>query len=88
MMNINGESNTNGDKWTIEKIRSGPCTVTPPLLAVDTSLCFGYGPSAGTYGVVQDAGLDILRAVGIGPVIAWVDNHLFIWLPQIGRAHV
>ena len=32
----------------------------PPLFAVDTSLCFGYGPSAGTYSVVQDAGLDIL----------------------------
>ena len=54
----------------------------PPLFAVDISLCFGYGPSAGTYGVVQDAGLDILRAAGIGPVITWVDNHLSIWLPQ------
>ena len=31
----------------------------PALFAVDTSLCFGYGPSAGTYGMVRDAGLDI-----------------------------
>ena len=53
----------------------------PPLFAVDTSLCFGYGPSAGTYGTVRDAGLDIFRAAGIGPVIAWVDDHLFFCIP-------
>ena len=53
----------------------------PALFAVDTSLCFGYGPSAGTYGMVRDAGLDIFRAAGIGPVIAWVDDHLFFRLP-------
>ena len=54
----------------------------PALFAVDTSLCFGYGPLAGTYGMVQDAGLDILRAAGIGPMIVWVDNHLFFRLPR------
>ena len=32
----------------------------PPLFAVDTCLCFGYGPSAGTYGTIHDAGLDVL----------------------------
>ena len=56
-------------------------TDKPMLFAVDTSLCFGYGPSAGIYGTVQDASLDILRAVGIGPLIAWVNDHLFIQLP-------
>jgi hypothetical protein len=54
----------------------------PALFAVDTSLCFGYGPSAGTYGMVRDAGLDIFRAAGIGPIIAWVDDHLFFRLPR------
>jgi hypothetical protein len=34
----------------------------PALFAVDTALCFGYGPSAGTYDTVRDAGLDIFRA--------------------------
>lgn len=53
----------------------------PALFAVDTSLCFGYGPSAGTYGIVRDAGLDIFQAAGIGPVIAWVDDHFFFRLP-------
>ena len=57
-------------------------TNEPTLFAVDTSLCFGYGPSAGTYGTVQDAGLDIFRAAGIGPIIAWVDDHLFFCLPR------
>ena len=32
--------------------------------------------------MVWDASLDIFRAVGIGPVIAWVDNHLFFHLPR------
>ena len=54
----------------------------PALFAVDTSLCFGYGPSAGTYGTVWDAGLDIFRAAGIGPIIAWVDDHFFFRLPR------
>jgi hypothetical protein len=54
----------------------------PALFAVDTALCFGYGPSAGTYGTVRDAGLDIFRAAGIGPVIAWVDDHFFFRLPR------
>ena len=53
----------------------------PALFAVDTSLCFGYRPSAGTYGLVRDAGLEVLQAAGLGPVIAWVDDHLFIRLP-------
>ena len=57
-------------------------TNEPALFAVDTSLCFGYGPSAGTYGTVRDSGLDIFRAAGIGPIIAWVDDHLFFRLPR------
>ena len=57
-------------------------TNKPALFAVDTSLCFGYGPSAGTYGMVWNAGLDIFRAAGIGSVIAWVDDHLFFRLPR------
>ncbi|KIO08716.1 hypothetical protein M404DRAFT_57315, partial [Pisolithus tinctorius Marx 270] len=53
----------------------------PPTFAIDTALCFGYGPSAGVYGGVRDASLEIMRAEGIGPIIAWVDDHLFIRLP-------
>lgn len=46
--------------------------------AVDTAFCFGFGPSAGIYGNISDAGLDILRAKGIGPASKWVDDHLFL----------
>ena len=34
--------------------------VVMSAFAVDTALCFGYGPSAGTYGSLHDASLDIL----------------------------
>lgn len=45
--------------------------------AIDTSLCFGSGPSARTYGEVRNTALDILRFQGIGPISSWVDDHLF-----------
>jgi hypothetical protein len=45
--------------------------------AIDTSVCFGSGPSAGTYGEVRNAASDILRFQGIGPISSWVDDHLF-----------
>jgi hypothetical protein len=35
------------------------------------------GPSAGAYGHVADAGVDLLRAQGLGPIVKWVDDHLF-----------
>lgn len=44
---------------------------------VDTCISFGMGPSAGVYGHVADAGLDLLRAAGLGPLTKWVDDHLF-----------
>ena len=28
-VNVNGELETNGDRWMIEKMRFGPCTITP-----------------------------------------------------------
>jgi hypothetical protein len=50
--------------------------------AVDTSTCFGFGPSGGIYGNVGSAGADIMRAAGIGPILRWVDDHLFIRIPR------
>ena len=51
--------------------------------AIDTALCFGFGPSAGIYGNVVSAGADIMRFIGIGPILQWVDDHLFIRIPHI-----
>lgn len=44
---------------------------------IDTCTCFGVSPSAGAYGHLADAGLDIFRSQGIGPMSRWVDDHLF-----------
>lgn len=45
---------------------------------VDTCVAFRATPSAGAYGHVADAGAEILRHHGIGPLDKWVDDHLFI----------
>jgi len=66
-------------QWPALVVRIGE---NPPTFAVDTALCFGYGPSAGTYGGLRDVSLDIMRAAGIGPIITWVDDHLFIRIPR------
>jgi hypothetical protein len=52
---------------------------------IDTATCFGIRPSAGVYGDVRNAGTDILRSHGIGPITAWVDDHFFI---RILRQHL
>lgn len=49
--------------------------------AIDSSLCFGFTASGGIYGTIGQAGTDIMRAQGIGPILRWVDDHLFIRLP-------
>ena len=50
--------------------------------AVDTSFCFGFAPSGGIYGKIGEAGTDILRAAGIGPIARWVDDHIFFRIPR------
>lgn len=50
--------------------------------AIDTANCFGLRSSAGTYGMVADAGADIARALGMGPISKWVDDHLFFRIPR------
>ena len=44
---------------------------------VDTVASFGFSPSVGIYSHVADAGADLLRFKGIGPLAKWVDDHLF-----------
>lgn len=47
---------------------------------IDTSFCFGCSSAAGTYGGIADAGADLLRSEGVGPLSKWVDDHLFFRL--------
>jgi hypothetical protein len=50
---------------------------------IDTTTCFGVSPSSGVYGDVRTAGMDIIRYKGIGPISAWVDDHLFVRILRI-----
>ena len=52
---------------------------------IDTSMSFENCPSAGVYGSVGDAGTELFRCNGMGPVSKWVDDHLFI---RILRCHL
>ncbi|TFY59650.1 hypothetical protein EVJ58_g5647, partial [Rhodofomes roseus] len=51
----------------------------------DTNAAFGASPNAGLYGGVADAGADLMRFRGIGPVAKWVDDHTFF---RILRDHL
>ena len=42
---------------------------------------FGLASAGGVYGMVADAGADILRCHGIGPLAKWVNNHIFFRVP-------
>ncbi|KAF7348033.1 Reverse transcriptase/ribonuclease H [Mycena sanguinolenta] len=46
--------------------------------AVDTCVAFGVSSGSGAYGNLADAGADILRSQGIGPLGHWVDDHCFL----------
>lgn len=67
-------------QWPAAVVRIGEDS-----FAADTSTCFGVSPSSGAYGVVRDAGNDIMRSKGIGPISAWVDDHVFV---RILRVHL
>jgi hypothetical protein len=45
--------------------------------AINTHNNFGLTSAGGIYGHLADAGADILRANGIGPLSKWVDDHIF-----------
>ena len=49
--------------------------------AINTAVCFGLTSAGGVWGLIADALADIFRAAGIGPVLKWVDDFLFIRLP-------
>ncbi|KDQ18961.1 hypothetical protein BOTBODRAFT_91579, partial [Botryobasidium botryosum FD-172 SS1] len=61
------------DQWPGLVVRVGD----DDRFAIDTSACFGLASSAGLYGHVADAGADLFRAHGLGPVSKWVDDHIF-----------
>lgn len=47
------------------------------IYALDTCSMFGGSPSPGVHGHVADAGADLMRYTGIGPLVKWIDDHFF-----------
>ena len=64
-------------QWPAAVVRISDTTA-----CIDTCVAFGASPSCGAYGQVADAGTEILRANGIGPLDKWVDDHLFFRIPR------
>lgn len=54
----------------------------PEMFALNTSNSFGCATAGGLFGLFGDALADILRAKGIGPILKWVDDFLFIRIPK------
>ena len=50
--------------------------------AVNVCNNFGLASAGGVYGMVADAGADIFRGYGIGPLAKWVDDHIFFRIPR------
>jgi hypothetical protein len=46
-------------------------------------MAFGATPSAGAYRHIADAGAEIFRYQGIGPLDKWVDDHIFFRIRKI-----
>ena len=50
--------------------------------AIDTNAAFGTGSTPGIYGNLEDAGVDVLRSAGLGPISKWADDHVFFRMPR------
>ncbi|KAL5487503.1 hypothetical protein ACEPAI_5611 [Sanghuangporus weigelae] len=46
--------------------------------ALNNANCFGLSSAGGVWGLLADAFCDILSGCGIGPIIKWVDDFLFL----------
>lgn len=60
-------------QWPGAVVRIGP-----KEFCLDTCASFGLSPGAGVYGSLADAGVDLFRSEGIGPISKWMDDHVFI----------
>ncbi|PPQ81825.1 hypothetical protein CVT24_005483 [Panaeolus cyanescens] len=51
--------------------------------AIDTQDCFGLGSGAGVFGRVADAGAQLVRRSGMGPLSKWVDDYIFFRIRRL-----
>lgn len=56
--------------------------ISESQFAIDKCLAFGCSSSAGVYGNLADASMDIFRSEGIGPISKWVDDFVFFRIPS------
>ena len=54
----------------------------PAQFALNTCNSFGCTTAGGLFGMFGDALADILRVKGIGPILKWVDDFLFLRIPK------
>jgi hypothetical protein len=54
----------------------------PELFVLNTSNSFSCATTGGLFGLFGDALADLLRAKGIGPILKWVDDFIFIRIPK------
>ena len=86
-----------GSQATVHDIAEAHCTVPitpaqwPGLViklqgtdsyAVDTCCPFGLCSLSGCYGHIGDAGMDLMWAAGIGPLLKWANDHIFFHIPH------
>ena len=50
--------------------------------AINVCNNFGLTSAGGVYGMLADAGADIFRGNGVGPLAKWVDDHIFFRIPR------
>ena len=66
------------NQWPGVVVRVSNSTET---FALNTSNSFGCATAGGLFGLFGDALADLLRARGIGPIVKWVDDFLFVRIP-------
>lgn len=54
----------------------------PERFALNTCNSFGCSTAGGLFGLFGDALADLLRAKGVGPILKWVDDFIFIRIPR------
>ena len=68
------------DQWPGVVVRIANDT---EMFALNTSNSFGCATAGGLFGLSGDALADLLRVRGIGPIVKWVDDFLFIRIPSL-----
>ena len=57
------------------------CLQADDQYAINVCNNFGLTSAGGVYGMVADMGADMFRGQGMGPVVKWVDDHIFFRIP-------